>query len=115
MDPLLLRLFPQALPGPAALSTNQWVKALTFAYGFLCVAFGGYITARIARRLPMEHAAAMGVVQAGLTIAAMLSPEGSHASRLQWIMTAILSVPAALAGGFPYKRRQTRSAVEQRV
>jgi hypothetical protein len=100
VDPLLLRLFPRALPGPAALSTNQWARTFTFAYGFVCVAFGGYIAARVARRLPMRHAAAMGIVQAGLTVAAMLSPEGSHASRLQWIMIAILSVPAALAGGW---------------
>ena len=33
LDPLLLRLFPRALPDPAALSTNQWVRTFTFAYG----------------------------------------------------------------------------------
>jgi hypothetical protein len=107
VDPLLLRLFPRALPGPAALSTNQWVRIFTFAYGFVCVACGGYVAARMARQLPMQHAAAMGIVQAGLTMAAMLSPEGSHASRGQWIMIAILSIPAALAGGSVYKRRET--------
>jgi hypothetical protein len=97
--PLLLRIFPQALPNPAALSTNQSVRILTFAYGLMCVALGGYVAARIARRLPVRHAAAMGIVQAGLTIAAMLSPEGSHASRLQWIAIALLTIPAASAGG----------------
>ena len=106
VDPLLLRLFPEALPGPAALSTNQWVKAFTFAYGLMCVAAGGYVTARIARQRPIFHAAAMGIFQAGLTIAAMLSPEANHASRLQWITIAILSIPAALAGGTLYKRRE---------
>jgi hypothetical protein len=99
MDPLLLRVFPLALPSPTALSTNHWVRALTFAYGLMCVAAGGYIAARIASRLPIRHAAAMGIVQAGLTIVAMLSPEANHATRLQWIATAILSIPAALAGG----------------
>jgi hypothetical protein len=111
LDPLLLRLFPRALPDPAALSTNYWVKTFAFAYGFMCVASGGYVAARIARRLPIQHAAAMGVVQAGLTIAAMFSPEGSHASRWQWTMIAILSIPAALAGGSLYKRRETRSEI----
>jgi hypothetical protein len=100
-------MFPQALPGPAALSANQWVRALTFCYGLGCVAAGGYVAARLGRRLPMGHAAAMGIIQAGLTIVAMLSPEGSHASRLEWIMIAILSVPAALAGGAFYRRRVT--------
>jgi hypothetical protein len=106
VDPLLLRLFPQALPGPAALSTNQWVKALTFAYGFMCVAAGGYVTARISRQRPILHAAAMGIVQAGLTIVAMLSPEANHASRLQWITIAILSIPAAQVGGTLYQGRK---------
>ena len=99
VDPLLLRVFPQALPSPKALSVNQWVRTLTFAYGFLCVAAGGYVSARVARRQPIRHAVAMGILQAGLTIAAMLSPEGNHASPLQWITTAVFSVPAAMAGG----------------
>jgi hypothetical protein len=108
LNPLLLRLFPRALPDPAALTTNPWVRTFTFAYGFMCVASGGYIAARIARRLPVIHAAAMGIVQAGLTIAAMLSPEGSHASRSQWIIIAVLSIPAALAGGYLCRRREIR-------
>ena len=113
VDPLLLRLFPQALPGRMALSTNHWVRTLTFAYGLMCVAAGGYIAARIARRLPIKHAAAMGIVQAGLTIVAMLSPEANHASRLQWITTAILSIPAALAGGILYKVRKPHEGLEK--
>lgn len=113
VNPLLLRLFPNALPNPTALSMNQWVKMLTFAYGLFCVAFGGYVAARIAWRLPIKHAAAMGIVQACLTIIAMLSPEASHASRLQWITTAILSVPAALAGGTVYKRRDLSNGYPQ--
>ncbi len=107
LDPLLLRIFPQAFPGPAALSTNRWVRTLTFSYGLACVAAGGYVAARVGRRMPMRHAATMGMIQAGLTIMAMLSPEGNHASRRQWIAIAILSVPAALAGGTLYKRRAT--------
>ena len=54
---------------------------------------------RVARfgRLPVRHA-----------IVAMLSPEGNHASRRHWIIIAILSVPAALAGRTLYKRKETR-------
>ena len=101
LNPLLLWAFPHALPDTEALRSNLWVRTLMFAYGFVCVAAGGYVAARIARRFPMRHAAVLGVIQAGLTIAAMLSPEGNHASRVQWIATAILSIPAALAGGYP--------------
>ena len=84
LNPLLLQAFPEALPGPEALASNPWVRALTFAYGLMCVATGGYIAARVARRLPVTHAA---VIQASLTIMAMLSPAGNHASRLQLIRT----------------------------
>jgi|SRR5215471_6056068 len=112
LDPLLLRAFPEA-PGPEALSSNLWVRALTFAYGLACVAAGGYIAARVARRRPVKHAAAMGIIQAGLTIMAMLSPVGNHASRLQWIITAVLSIPAALVGGVVYKGRKPNDGLEK--
>ena len=113
VNPLLLRVFPQALPGPEALSSNPWVKTLTFAYGLMCVAAGGYVAARVAGRLPIFHAAAMGIVQAGLTVAAMLSPVAIHASRLQWVATAILSIPAALVGGTLYKPRKPNEELEK--
>ena len=113
LNPLLLQAFPEALPGPEALASNPWVRALTFAYGLLCVATGGYIAARVARRLPVTHAAVMGVIQAGLTIMAMLSPVGNHASRLQWIIIAILSIPAALVGGVVYKGRKPNDGLEK--
>jgi hypothetical protein len=55
----------------------------------------------------------MGILQAGLTIAAMLSPEANHASRMQWITIAMLSVPAALAGGFLYKEKKLNEGLEK--
>jgi hypothetical protein len=113
VNPLLLRVFPDALPGPEALSSNPWVRTLTFAYGTLCVAAGGYTAARVARRLPIQHAAAMGLIQAGLTIVAMLSPEAHHASRAQWIATAILSLPAALIGGAVCKGGKRNERLEK--
>jgi hypothetical protein len=113
VDLLLLHAFPQTLPSRAALASNPWVRMLTFAYGFTCVAAGGYAAARIARRFPIRHAAAMGILQAGLTVAAMLSPEGNHASRMQWVLIAILSIPAALAGGFLYKGKTFHEGLEK--
>ena len=113
LNPVLLRVFPKALPGPEALSSNPLVRALTFAYGLTCVAAGGYVAAWVSRRLPVKHAAAMGIIQAGLTIMAMLSPAGNHASRLQWIIIAILTVPAALVGGAVYKGRRPDERLEK--
>jgi hypothetical protein len=37
LNPLLIWAFPEALPDPEALSSNLWVRALTFAYGLVCV------------------------------------------------------------------------------
>jgi MFS family permease len=113
LQPLLLRMLPEALSGPETLSSNPWVKALTFGYGLMCVTAGGYVAARVARRRPITHAAAMGVVQAGLTVGAMLSPVGNHASPMQWIAIAILSIPAALAGGALYKGRNPNEGLEK--
>ena len=113
VNPLLIRAFPETLPGPEALSANPWVRTLTFAYGLMCVAAGGFITALVAQRRPVTHAAAMGVVQAGLTILAMLSPVADHASRVQWIVIAILSIPAAIVGGVIYKGRKSNDGLEQ--
>lgn len=107
VDPLLLHTFPNALPNQDALSSNHWVKAFGFLYGFLCVAGGGYVAALLARRSPVAHATATGIVQAGLTVLAMLSPVVSHASRAQWIAIAIASVPAASIGGI-FRRRSAR-------
>jgi hypothetical protein len=55
----------------------------------------------------------MGIVQAGLTIVAMLSPVANHASPLQWIIIAVLSIPAALVGGLVYKGRKTHDGLEK--
>ncbi|MGH9645232.1 MAG: hypothetical protein ACRD4E_00325 [Bryobacteraceae bacterium] len=106
LNPLLIRVFPEALPSSEALSSNLWVRTLMFAYGLMCVATGGYVAARVARRLPVQHAAVMGIIQAGLTVMAMLSPVANHASRWVWIITAILTIPAALVGGVVCKRRK---------
>jgi hypothetical protein len=113
LNPLLMRVFPETLPDAEALSSNPWVRTLTFAYGLLCVAAGGYVAARVARRRPVTHAAVMGIIQAGLTIVAMLSPVGNHASRSQWIVIAILSIPAAIAGGVVYKGRKPNDGLEK--
>jgi hypothetical protein len=113
VNPLLLRAFPQALPNAPALSSNPWARTLAFTYGLTCVTAGGYVAARIARRFPVRHAAAMGILQAGLTVAAMLSPEGNHASPMQWIVISILSIPAALAGGFLYKGKRLHEGLEK--
>jgi hypothetical protein len=102
MNPILLRTL--GMPESAPLTRNSLVMAVTFTYGLVCVALGGYVCARLAPRLPLHHAVAMGVVQVGLTVVAMRSmPE--VASRTQWTLSAILALPAAMSGGLCLTRQ----------
>jgi putative membrane protein (TIGR04086 family) len=96
---------------PRSLSAHGSVRILTYAYGMLCVSAGGFVAARIARRSPVQHAMAMGVVQAGITVLAMFSPERNHASPLQWIFIAACSMPAAVLGGILYKGVKSRAGL----
>ena len=98
LDPLLMHAFPRALPNRAALSYNLPASILLFAYTAACIAAGGYVTAWIARRSPVWHAAAMGLVQEGLTVWAMVS-FGDIAPRRNWIVTLIVTIPMAICGG----------------
>jgi hypothetical protein len=105
LEPILLKAFPQAFPDPSALSRNQWMRLVTFTYSPVCVAGGGYVTARIAPRLPVRQAAAMGLVQAALTIMAMFSLT-ELAPRWQWITSSVLCLPVAAAGGVLFSKRR---------
>jgi hypothetical protein len=98
VDPLLMHAFPQALPNRAALSYNLPASILLFAYTGLCIVAGGYVTAWIARRAPIWHAVAMGLVQEALTVWAMAAL-GDVAPRRNWIVTLIVTIPLAACGG----------------
>ena len=105
-NPLMMRMFPNALPNQAALSHNLPATLFLFAYTCLCVAAGGYVTAWLARRSKMLHVVIMGVVQVVLTVWAMLSiPE--QAPLRNWIASMVLTVPAAWCGGM-LRARATR-------
>jgi len=99
IDPLLLRLFPQALPKASALETNLYAALFMYFYTAVCVAAGGYVTAWVARRRPVGHAVAMGVVELGLTVGAMKAVV-AHAPLRNWIIGMVMVVPAAWCGGF---------------
>ena len=97
-NPLLMRMFPAALPNEAALNLNVPVKLFTFLYSSLCVAGGGYVTAWVAKRSPVVHAVIMGAIQTGLTVWAMREfPQ--QAPRWIWFLGIVLTVPMAWLGG----------------
>jgi hypothetical protein len=97
-DPLLMRMFPQALPTRAAIGQNLPASLFLYVYTALCVAFGGYVTAWTARRAPARHALVMGVVQTGLTVLAMFSLK-EEAPLRNWIVALVMTIPCAWAGG----------------
>src|SRR5580700_7487337 len=97
-NPLLLRLFPKALPNTAALENNLFANLFMYLYTTLCVVAGGYVAAWLARRAPVRHAVIMGAIQFGLTVLAMVSL-GLAAPLRNWIVSLVLTVPAAWIGG----------------
>jgi hypothetical protein len=97
-NPLMMRIFPHALPNRAAISQSLPASLFLFAYTALCVACGGYVTAWIGSRSPVRHALIMGVVQVALTVWAMLSLPNEAPLR-NWLVAILLTVPCAWVGG----------------
>ena len=107
VDPLLLRLFPRALPNASALESNLWAALFMYFYTALCVAAGGYVTAWVARRGPVGHAVVMGLVELGLTVWAMKAVV-VHAPLRNWIVGIVTVVPAAWCGGLLRAKQTSR-------
>jgi len=105
-NPWMMRMFPNALPNEAAMNQSVPAKLFMIAYTMLCVAAGGYVTAWLARRSPVRHAAIMGAIEAAMTIGVMASFPG-HAPLWSWIVGIGLIVPAAWCGGMIRARRAT--------
>jgi hypothetical protein len=96
-DPFMLRVFPDALQSGAPLSHALPARFFMMAYTMLSVAVGGYVTAWIARRSQVRHAAIMGAIEVALTFYAMI--KFSHQAPLwSWIIGMVLIVPAASLG-----------------
>ena len=97
VNPLLMKLFPHALPNEDALNHNPAVKLITFGYTALCIAVGGFVTAWIARKSKVIHAVVMGVIQAGLTTYVMIE-KPNLAPRWAWLLGIVMTVPMAWLG-----------------
>lgn len=96
-NPLLMRLFPHALPNEDALRANAVVKLITLGYTALCVVGGGFVTAWIARKAKVIHAVIMGVIETGLTVALMVE-KPQLAPRWVWVLGIVMTVPMAWVG-----------------
>ena len=107
-DPLMMRMFPNALPNKAAISHNLPASLFMFVYTGLCVAAGGYVTAWVARRSPVWHAVVMGVVEVALTVVAMVSLPNVAPLR-NWIVALGMTIPTAWCGGL-IRAKQIRTA-----
>jgi hypothetical protein len=103
VDPLLLHMFPQALPNRAAMGQNMPATLLQWAYTALSIAAGGYVTAWLARRREALHAVIMGGIEVGFTVWAMVALPNEAPLR-NWIVGMALIVPAAWCGGVVARR-----------
>jgi hypothetical protein len=113
-DPLLLHLFPQALPSAAALGGNLSARLFMVAYTTFAIGVGGYVTAWIARRSPLTLAAIMGAIEAILTLYVMIAApfhEAHPAPRWIGIPAIILMIPAAWLGGAIRTKQEESHAI----
>jgi hypothetical protein len=100
-DPLLIYLFPRALPDAAALQGNLPARLFMLAYTTFSIGVGGYVTAWIARRSRLTHAAIMGAIEMAFTLYVMIAApfhEAHPAPRWVWITGVILMILAACLG-----------------
>lgn len=108
-DPLMIRLFPRAFPDANALRNSVPAHIVMFAYTFLSIAAGGYVTAWIARHAPVRDAVIMGVVEALFT-GWVMSISFHQAPLYSWIVGIVVCIPAAwLGGAVRVRTAQTRS------
>jgi len=112
-DPLLMHLFPQALPDAAALAGNLPARLFMVAYTTFAIGVGGYVTAWIARRSQLTLAAIMGAVEVAFTLYVMIAGpfhEAHPAHRWIWIPAVVLMIPAACLGAAIRAKRTAPSS-----
>lgn len=96
-DPILMHLFPNALPNRAALQQNLPASIFLFFYTSLCLVLGAYVAAWIAGRAPVLHALVMGAIEVVLALMAML--HFTNLPKRNFIVSLILTLPVAWIGG----------------
>jgi hypothetical protein len=109
--PLLMRMFPTALPDAAALSANFPARLFMLAYTLFSIGVAGYFTAWIASRARILHAVIMGAVEVALTAYVMIAspfPEVHPAPRWWWVAGLILMIPAAALGAAIRQKQSAR-------
>lgn len=111
-DPLMLHLFPRAFPDANALKNSLPAHVVMFAYTFLSIVAGGYVTAWIAREHPVRDAAIMGVVEALFT-AWLMSTSFHQAPLYSWIVGIVVCIPGGWLGGVLRARTAKARSVPQ--
>ena len=112
-DPLLMHLFPRALPDAAALAGNLPARLFMVAYTTFAIGVGGYVTAWVTRRSRLTLAAIMGAIEVAFTLYIMIiGPfhEAHSAPQLVWITGLVLMIPAACLGA-AIRDKQTPSTI----
>ncbi len=96
--PLMMHLFPRALPDASALKNSVPAHIVMFAYTFLSIVAGGYVTAWIAREHPLRDAVIMGVILAAMT-GWVMSTRFHQAPLYSWIAGIVVCIPGGWLGG----------------
>ena len=82
---------------PHAPASGRFI-VVTILYGIVCAAVGGYVTGRLAGRLPLLHAAVLACLVAVIALISLLATLGSGSIWTQLVALLFLA-PAVLVGG----------------
>ncbi|MGH8617484.1 MAG: hypothetical protein ACREUW_07305 [Burkholderiales bacterium] len=101
---------PEALA--ALFSESFLLKAAMMTIGGGCTVLGGYVAARIANRTELNVALMFGICS--LVAGELLSlGMGDQSSALEHTVFLVVTIPAAIFGGWLRKRGKRHAAVEQ--
>ena len=89
------------------LRQNDGYLLTALVFGTLTTVLGGYVTARLARQVPLLNACALGVL--GIGIGIVMGGPGQNPLWFDAIGTLAI-VPAAIAGGFLGRRARKTGA-----
>jgi hypothetical protein len=101
---LVLRLYSDSFPDPAALDSHSLWMLSQFVYTAPALILGGYVAAWLAPHRPLAHAIAMAVLQEFLIVTLIFNPP--HPVPIWgWALTLTLTPIAIVFGGFLRSRR----------
>jgi hypothetical protein len=94
---------------------DQSYFVVSLVVGFVCIAAGSYIAARMAPTRAMIHAGVVGFVGIAAGVLFSLGPDTARWPSWFLLISFGFTLPVALLGGFVARRRTAKSTIHERA